>query len=193
MPRILSRSDLSRTMSFSRRNSTPNLSTLNASFQDSLRIQDDYKSDKIKKIKNERRRISNCLSGLSRMRLDSNEKSLRIISNVEENMSYSNGSNLSNPLTDFSSSSTVGDHSFSSGLSSSLPEDSRPTRVYSISASCNNPIKSFLSPQEKRAPDEWGQFVDVSEVDVHQRYGRFVVSPHSPHHSKALRNRNMMR
>lgn len=69
---------------------------------------------------------------------------------------------------------------------------SMPTKTPHASLSFHSGTQVMQKMRLKRN-DSWGQFVDVSEEDVHQKYGRFLVTPSSTQYSRAMRMRKVTR
>lgn len=69
---------------------------------------------------------------------------------------------------------------------------SMPTKTPHASLSFHSGTQMMQKMRLKRN-DSWGQFVDVSEEDVHQKYGRFLVTPSSTQYSRAMRMRKVTR
>ena len=66
----------------------------------------------------------------------------------------------------------------------------RPSDTYQNALHKQSHFNSSVSRTNqfhKQELDEWGQFVDVSELDHHQIYGRFLVSPH---HNRSIHTKH---
>jgi len=194
MPRILSRSDFSRSSSFSmRHSSSPDISSLQSAHREKER------SFSVFKKRNNMLKCPsvNCIGGANKPikfpgnLIQNNRRSTSIstadstpthspIESSEEFTSASKTLNENSPPFTHSRKSSKGLNSKERGMP--LKHSNR----YHTSR------KSFLPLDRIEKPDEWGQFVDVSELDHHQIYGRFVVSPHNPRHLR-VRSRKLIR